>query len=80
MKVLQNNPIIGYSSSTSDPLSESKFVTFDGSVQTPLTKKSLENNINVLINGKNISDLKLTTKTTFDLSKVVFNCVPSMTI
>jgi hypothetical protein len=61
MKVLQNNPVIGYSSSTSDPLSESKFVTFDGSIQTPLTKSS-RNNVDVLINGKNISDLKLTTK------------------
>jgi hypothetical protein len=61
MKVLYDNPIIGYSSSTSNPLSKSKFVTFDGSVKTPLTK-SLQSNVDVLINGRNISNLKLETK------------------
>jgi hypothetical protein len=63
MKAFYNNPVIGYSSSTSDPLSESKFVTFDGSIKTPLTKTSLWSNINALINGRNIFNLKLTTKT-----------------
>jgi hypothetical protein len=66
MKVLQNNPIIGYSSSTSDPLSDNKFVAFDGSIQTPLTKKSSQSDVNVLINGKNISDLKNLTLVTKD--------------
>ncbi|MDR0605362.1 MAG: hypothetical protein LBG80_13765 [Bacteroidales bacterium] len=63
LKALYNNPIIGYSSSTSDPLSESKFVTFDGSIKTPWTK-SLQSYsyVNVLINGRNISTLNLATK------------------
>jgi hypothetical protein len=61
MKALYNNPIIGYSSSTSNPLFKSKFVTFDGSSTTPLTKSS-QSNVEVLINGRNISNLKLETK------------------